>query len=107
MPFPKFILPPGFRKRLEAVNKRHCEQTSKNKRICADKRGYGDYSLEECVAVSNHATGVGDLILGARHDVLGGIFGEGNDDALLDVNGDDTLSDSESCDDGGEETHDG
>lgn len=57
--------------------------------------------------MSNHATGVGNLVLGACHDVLCGFLREGNDDALLDVNGDGTLGDSESCDDGGEETHDG
>lgn len=57
--------------------------------------------------MSNHATGVGNLVLGARHDVFGGLLGESDDDSLLDVNGDGTLGDSKSCDDGSEETHDG
>lgn len=70
------------------------------------KAGQAD-APEEFVVVSDDTSGLSDLVLGTRHDIVGGSLRERDDDGLLNVDGQGTLGDSQSGDDGREEAHGG
>lgn len=57
--------------------------------------------------MGDDAAGLSDLVLGTRHNVLGGALRERDDDGLLNVDGQGALSDSQSGDDGRGEAHGG
>lgn len=61
--------------------------------------------LDHVILVRDDTTGLLDLIHRTVDDVACNITGECDDDGLLQVDGDSTLGNSESCDDCGEEAH--